>query len=115
MCARLNAPPRDIDRVLSRLRSTYTAREGLDFARLLTDAMGDFAAGAGAVAAVIDDWHRYVEIAGRSGGNVSIDEFRRAYLDSQPRETARARIPRLVSAREISGHTVRTAGGGRLR
>ncbi len=109
MCARLNAPPRDIDRVLMRLKSAYSAKEGLDFARLVSDAMADFTAGAAAVAAVIDDWHRYVEVAGRSGGNVSIDEFRRAYLDAPPRETPRTGIPRLVSARGISGHSVRAA------
>jgi hypothetical protein len=109
LCGRLNAPTRDIARVLSGIHSTHSTKEGLDFARLLTDAMDDYPAGAAAVSAVIDDWHRYVEIAERAGGNISIDEFRRAYLDAQPREAAHAGIPRLVSAHEISGHTVRAA------
>jgi hypothetical protein len=108
-CLHFHLPSREIERLLSRIRSTYSSGDGVDIARLLNETLGDVAGGVDAAAALVDDWHRYLEIVERSGGNPSLDEFRRAYLDAQPRESRPAGIPRLVSARALSGHTVRAA------
>lgn len=108
-CAAANEAPRNLDRLVSSLRAHYGSRGIFDLVRLLDERVAPLLSGvhAGAIAEIAEEWRRYTEVVSHTGGQLSLDEFRRAYLDGSERARAgTARVP-LVSARAISGRSVR--------
>ncbi len=108
-CAAANEKPRDLRRMVAGLRAAYTQRGTLDLVRMLEEKVAPIATRAQAVVIgeFAEEWRRYCEVVAHAGGLVSLDEFRRAYLDGNDRRApATGRVP-LVSARAMSGHGAR--------
>jgi CRISPR/Cas system-associated exonuclease Cas4 (RecB family) len=58
-----------------------------------------------AVAAVMDEWRRYGEVAVSAGGGVSLDEFRATYLGEPVHKRATTGRVALLSPREATGRS----------
>jgi len=100
--------PGDVGRAVATLRKQYASRDGFDLERLAHESLASLAP-ASTIERVSDEWKRYAEVVGHAGGSPSLDEFRRIYLDTTSMEQAAGNIPRLLSARAVSGHTSRAA------
>ena len=103
MCA-ARTLPHDVARTVATLRKSYTSRSGFDFARLLRENLSPVASAA-TVERVAEEWSRYAEVVAHAGGDPSLDEFRRAYLDTPARIAGERRAPKLISARAVSGRS----------
>jgi len=111
-CAASRESPRHVARLVSTLRAAYSSRGAVDLARLLEERVEPVVSGAvaGVVGGVVEDWRRYAEVVAHAGGELSLDEFRCAYLDGAlPEPSDGGDAPRLVSARAASGRHARAA------
>jgi superfamily I DNA/RNA helicase len=99
----------DVEGVVRDLRRTYTSKEGFQFEKLIAGHVAALCApGDSALAAAIDEWRRYCDVVGHTGGGVSLDEFRATYLAGRS-ERSRANCVALLSAREAAGRSFHTA------
>ncbi len=108
-CALANESPRHLSRVIKSLRARYVARGTVDLVRLMGEHVMPAVKGADrdVIAEITEEWRRYAEVVAHTGGQVSLDEFRRAYLDGGERRTGASDRVGLVSARVVSGRGAR--------
>lgn len=104
----------EVEQVLRTLKRDYTPRGGsFEVERLLHERVAPLltprdSISHAAVAAIIDEWHRYQEVVDHAGGGTSIDEFRATYLAEYPDRAPRGNRVVLLTAREASGRSFHT-------
>jgi superfamily I DNA/RNA helicase/CRISPR/Cas system-associated exonuclease Cas4 (RecB family) len=100
----------DVDTVVRNLQRTYASKDGFQFERLIAERVAPLCAPDDAtIAAAIDEWRRYSEVVDHAGGGVSLDEFRATYLAGRNERAPRGNRVALLSAREATGRSFRTA------
>jgi superfamily I DNA/RNA helicase/RecB family exonuclease len=104
----------DVEQFVRTLTRNYGAtRDGFNVEQLLSERVAplferDDTDARAAVAAIVDEWHRYREVIEHSGGGPSIDEFRATYLAERTDRAQRGNRVTLLSAREATGRSFPT-------
>ncbi len=106
---------RDAAAIVRALRREYAQRSGgFDLERMVGERVtpmlprGDDASHA-AIAAVVDEWRRYGEVAKSAGGSISLDEFRATYLGEPVHRGVATGGVALLSPREATGRSFAAA------